>query len=156
VLGTVFVLALAQAAAANDVCAGRATLIVVQTKPHLLYLCEGGRTVTRMKVALGSGGLDKRRQGDAKVPLGGYSLAAPVASRQFHTFILIGYPTPAQRRAGFTGSAVGVHGPARGYAGALSTSVDWTLGCIAVGTDGEIDEIAAWVKARRVNRIEIQ
>jgi hypothetical protein len=38
----------------------------------------------------------------------------------------------------------------------VNTSTDWTLGCIAVGSDAEIDAIAAWVNGRRVKRIIIR
>lgn len=103
--------------------------------------------------------MGKTRQGDAKVPLGEYRLGRPRASSEFHTFIPVGYPTAAQRRRGYTGSAIGVHGPARGWAklpAALNTATDWTLGCVAVGSDGQIRELAAWVDRRRARRIVIR
>jgi hypothetical protein len=140
-------------------CPERGAAIVVETGQHRLWTCEDGRAAGEYAVALGSGGVGKTRQGDAKVPLGEYSLSPPRGSSQFHQFILIGYPTPTQRRSGYTGSAVGVHGPARGsekLSASLNTSVDWTLGCIAVGSDDEIDRIAAWVNRRGVRRIVIR
>ncbi len=109
-----------------------------------------------LPVALGSGGIDKRKQGDAKLPLGEYGLGEPRPSRKFHTFIPVGYPTAAQVRQGYTGGDVGVHGPPRLAHGPLTTAIDWTLGCVAVGTDDEIDRIARWVRTKKVNRVVIK
>ena len=151
------VLGAATTATAAGPCPAQGALVVVDTGPHKLWTCEGGRAAAEYRVALGSGGVGKRRQGDAKVPLGDYTLGPPRGSSQFHTFIPVGYPTADQRRRGFTGSAVGVHGPARGWGeklpSAAITAMDWTLGCIAVGSDEEIDRIAAWMRARKVSRI---
>jgi murein L,D-transpeptidase YafK len=146
-------------AALPSPCADVQSAVLVQAQAHALTLCEDGRAKERFRVALGTGGVGKRRQGDAKVPLGEYPLEPPRASTLFGTFILIGYPTPAQRRAGFTGSAVGVHGPLRTTlreSSESNTSYDWTLGCIAVGSDLEIGRIAAWVRERHVTRIVIR
>jgi murein L,D-transpeptidase YafK len=96
---------------------------------------------------------------DAKVPLGDYALGTARASSQFHKFIPVGYPTAEQRRRGYTGSAIGVHGPARDWEkmpASVNTSTDWTLGCIAVGSDEEIRRIVDWVNGNRVNRIVIR
>lgn len=56
-----------------------------------------------------------------------------------------GYPTRDQEARGFTGNAIGIHGLVRWSrrAGSGNTAVDWTLGCVAVGSDAEIDAIAA-------------
>ena len=57
---------------------------------------------------------------------------------------------------GAAGPAIGVHGPIRGYTGPVSTKIDWTLGCIAVGTDAEIARVAEWVRASKARRIIIR
>ena len=140
-------------------CPASGAAVVVDTGQHRLWTCEDGRATGEYAVALGSGGVGKTRQGDAKVPLGEYALGAPRGSSQFHKFIPVGYPTAEQRRRGHTGSAIGVHGPSRGgekLPASLNTSTDWTLGCIAVGSDAEIDAIAAWVNGKRVRRIVIR
>jgi murein L,D-transpeptidase YafK len=140
-------------------CDGRGTAVFVDTRQRRLWQCEASRAVAEFEVALGTGGVDKRRQGDAKVPLGEYALGVPRGSASFHTFIPVGYPTPAQRRQGYTGGDVGVHGPQRGFerlSSTVNTSIDWTLGCIAVGSDDEIDRIARWVRTQRVLRIVIE
>jgi len=142
--------------AADTPCAGRGTTLYVNAARRGIWLCEDGASKGVMRVALGQGGLDKHVQGDAKVPLGEYSLAQAAPSGDFHLLLLVGYPTAQQRKDGYTGDAIGVHGPLRGFSGPSSTDRDWTLGCIAVGTDGEIERIASWVKAKNVRRIVIE
>ncbi|MBX7187845.1 MAG: L,D-transpeptidase family protein [Vicinamibacteria bacterium] len=144
------------AAAALEPCDGKGTAVLVRTADRVLSLCEANRTKETMRVALGTGGVDKKREGDAKVPLGEYTLARARASKDYHLFLHVGYPTVKQRRAGLTGSAVGVHGPPRGFNHPSSTNTDWTLGCIAVGTDAEIERLAAWTNERKVRRIIIE
>lgn len=137
-------------------CSGKGTVIFVDATERRLWLCQSGSPVESMPVALGRGGLDKRWEGDGKVPLGAYALAAPRASKAFHLFIPVGYPTSSQRRQGLSGGAIGVHGPSRAHSGPLSTGMDWTLGCIAVGTDAEIERVARWVKESKARRIIIE
>lgn len=136
-------------------CADKGTALFVDATERTLWLCEEGKAVEALPVALGKGGLDKRVKGDARVPLGEYPLGSPVPSKSFHLFIPVGYPTASQRRKGFSGSAIGVHGPLRGYAGPISTTIDWTLGCIAVGTDAEIARVAGWIERTKARRIII-
>jgi len=136
-------------------CADKGTALYVDPTERMLWLCESGTAIEAIPVALGKGGLDKRVEGDAKVPLGEYPLGSPRSSKAFHLFIPVGYPTPGQRRGGFTGGAIGVHGPPRAYGGPASTTIDWTLGCIAVGTDAEIGRVAAWLRATKARRIII-
>lgn len=136
-------------------CVGKGTVLYVDAAERTLWLCESGQAVEAIPVALGRGGLDKRVEGDAKVPLGEYPLGSPRPSQSYHLFIPVGYPTPSQRRNGFSGSAIGVHGPPRAYGGPASTASDWTLGCIAVGTDDEIARVADWLKTTRARRIII-
>jgi murein L,D-transpeptidase YafK len=137
-------------------CAGKGTALYVNATERMLWLCEAGSAVEAMPVALGKGGVDKRVEGDAKVPLGEYRLGSPRPSKSYYKFIPVGYPTPTQRRRGLSGGAIGVHGPPRAYAGPESTWIDWTLGCIAVGTDEELDRVADWVRTTRVRRIIIE
>ncbi|HSI04824.1 MAG: murein L,D-transpeptidase family protein [Myxococcota bacterium] len=139
-------------------CRSQTTEIVVDTAAHHMVLCDKGEQKAEYKVALGSGGIGKEREGDAKTPLGVYPLHQGRPSSSFHTFILLGYPTKEQRAKGMTGSAVGVHGPARGYEqlGELNVATDWTLGCIAVSSDEQIDFIAAWMKKARCTRIRLE
>ena len=135
------------------------TAIVVDTSAHRLHLCRDGARAHSFVVALGMSGVDKRRVGDNRTPLGSYPLGMPRASRWFHRFIPVAYPTAAQQRAGFSGSAIGIHGPPRGLETAARLAMlvasDWTAGCIAVATDDEIERIVAWVDARQVRTVRL-
>lgn len=123
-----------------------------------MALCESGQPVREVSVAIGGGGVDKRREGDRKTPLGRYALGKPRDSAKFHKFIAVGYPTPAQRAGGRTGGDIGIHGPSRRYQwlGAVRNWVDWTAGCIAVTSDEVIDQITSWVLARHASVVVIQ
>jgi murein L,D-transpeptidase YafK len=137
-------------------CLPRETGVVVRVRDHALDLCQEGRRVASHRVALGFGGLGKRQEGDGKTPLGLYPQGAPRASQNYGTFVPVGYPTPAQQKLGFTGGAVGIHGPPRGASGALATAVDWTAGCIAVGTDAEIQAISTWIRGQRARTVRLE
>jgi hypothetical protein len=121
--------------------------VVVVTADRALWLCEAGHGGARFRVAIGSGGVDKRSTGDRRTPLGTYPLGAPRPSSRFGTFIPVGYPTEEQKKLGFTGSDIGIHGPDRRlrWAGAINAWYDWTAGCIAVATDDEIGQVARFV-----------
>jgi L,D-peptidoglycan transpeptidase YkuD (ErfK/YbiS/YcfS/YnhG family) len=141
------------------VCRAGESAVVVDTGAHRLHLCWRGEIERSFAVFLGIDGVDKRREGDNRTPLGTYPLGAPRASQSFHTFVPVAYPTPAQARMGFTGGAIGIHGPPRGAAGLSRlmelVRLDWTAGCIAVATDQEIDEIAAWLRRREVKEVRL-
>jgi murein L,D-transpeptidase YafK len=119
---------------------------------------RGSALVRSFEAAVGSGGTGKQAEGDKKTPLGRYSLGSPRASKEFGIFIPIGYPTAEQRRRGARGGSVGIHGPKRrfAWAGRANVWLNWTRGCIAVATDAEIQEIAAWVKKQHAKVIEIE
>lgn len=144
--------------ASVDPCRGRGTVLLVRADAHRLDVCVEGTSTIRHRVALGRRGVDKRREGDERTPLGTYAIGSPRRSSDFHRFIPVRYPTAAQRREGYTGSAIGVHGPARrsAWLGRATTWVDWTAGCIAVGSDESIDDVAARVRRRRITSIVIE
>jgi hypothetical protein len=128
-------------------CPARGAVIAVFSRTHELYLCRDGELSGRILVALGRGGIGKRRRGDRRTPLGSYALGRPRPSRSFRTFIPILYPTSEQMARGFTGGGLGIHGPPRGWRDpAAATAFDWTRGCIATGTDAEIERIARFVR----------
>lgn len=126
--------------------------VLVQLKAHRLWLCDGTEEPRKFPVAIGSGGIGKQREGDGRSPVGTYPLGEPRPSAKFGTFIPVGYPTAEERRAGLTGSDIGIHGPPRSLflLGIFSTWVDWTAGCVAVSSQKEIQEIASWVKKQPV------
>jgi len=134
--------------ASEDPCSRYDTAVVVDVHARSLRLCELGATQAHYPVALGRGGTAKRTRGDRKTPLGSYALGEPRLSDRFGVFIPISYPTAAQRRRGFTGGEIGIHGPQRRFewAGSWNTYVDWTDGCIALGTLDEAMEVATFVR----------
>jgi murein L,D-transpeptidase YafK len=135
------------------------TAVVIDTRAHEMHLCNAGTIDRTFAVALGMRGVGKQRQGDLRTPLGRYGLGPPRASRSFHIFVPVQYPTPAQARMGFTGSAIGIHGPPRGWSTlaelAMLVSRDWTAGCIAVTTAADIETVAAWVRNREVKHVRL-
>ncbi len=140
-------------AEATASCPGQRPIIHIDTRAHRLHLCEKGRPIASYRVAIGSAGTPKRKQGDKKTPIGRYGLGKLRPSARYRTFIPVEYPTAEQSAQGYTGSLIGIHGPKRvlAWAGRWSTYVDWTQGCIAVGSDDEIDAIASWLgKAKPV------
>jgi murein L,D-transpeptidase YafK len=149
-------------AEALNPCEGITNELRVDTALHVLRLCEDGRVAIEYPVSLGRGGVGKRKEGDRRTPLGRYSLAAPRPSSSFGTFVLLGYPTAQQRKSGFTGGDVGLHGPpgprlesAQPTTTLLRARSDWTDGCIALDSHREIEAIASWIKRKRARWIEI-
>lgn len=130
-------------------CPREGDVVTVITGKRELWLCRQGTSVAKFHVALGRGGLDKRRRGDRRTPLGTYSFGEPRESSRFGVFIPIGYPTADQVAQGFTGSNVGIHGPPRDFVAVTYPVIsdDWTEGCIATGLDAEIAYIAEFVRA---------
>lgn len=80
--------------------------------------------------------------------MGRYPLAPARASSRFHLFLPVAYPSPEQRGRMYTGSNIGIHGPHVAFAwlGHATVWLNWTEGCIAVATQGEIEQIARWVR----------
>ena len=145
-------------ARAAGACTAADARIVVETGAHRLALCDRDREVSAFSVRLGRGGVGKTAEGDGKTPLGIYPLGEPRKSDRYGTFIPIGDPTPEQRRRGFTGGDVGVHGPHRWvrWLGSLVNSFDSSNGCVGLATDGEMATIAAWVRAAHAATIELR
>lgn len=151
-------LLLAGSPAPSGPCTARGTSVVVRTTEHRLYACQDGGPVHDFGVRLGRKGTGKTRQGDGKTPLGTYSLGSPRASRSYGLFVPIGYPTAGQRRQGYTGSAVGIHGPLRSVRW-LKGAVNWfdtSDGCVGLATDDEMKVLAAWLRARRPARVILE
>lgn len=125
--------------------------VAVFTLKREIWLCRHGSEVGRIPVALGRGGNGKLRTGDHRTPLGIYTFGAPRASKLYGTFIPFDYPTREQAATGHSGSAVGIHGPPRGQAEPEypTTAFDWTTGCVATGTDSDVETIAEFVRRYR-------
>ncbi|MEK7355696.1 MAG: L,D-transpeptidase family protein [Bdellovibrionota bacterium] len=142
----------------NDPCVGKGTSLYVSSTFRTLFICENGVAVDNYDVSLGKSGIGKTTKDDNKTPIGTYSLGSPRESEKFGLFIPVGYPTKAQREQGFTGEAIGIHGPARQFRciGFLNVVFDWTAGCMAVADDGFIMRIARWVDAHPKAKITIR
>src|SRR5262245_22054744 len=96
-------------------CAPSEPAVVVDARRQQIPLLHAGKAESTFAVARGTRGVGKQREGDSKTPLGHYGLGPPRASKNFHIVVPVGYPTTAQARVGFTGGAIGIHGPPRGY-----------------------------------------
>lgn len=147
-----------RSARAAGSCGAPDARIVVDTAAHRLALCDRDKETATFGVRIGSGGVGKSREGDDKTPLGVYPLGAPRSSQQYGTFIPIGYPTPEQKKRGFTGGSIGVHGPDRRvrWMGSLVNTFDSTSGCVGLASDAEMQKIAAWVRASSARTIELR
>jgi murein L,D-transpeptidase YafK len=152
--GTDVALAAEQAAP----CSGRGTLVLVLTGEHKLYACHKDAAALSYDVRFGHKGVGKKSTGDGKTPLGSYPLASPRPSQRYGTFIPIGYPTPEQRRQGYTGGAVGIHGPIRHlkWIGGPLNWFDTTDGCIGLARDEEMQALAKWVRTRKTRKIVLE
>lgn len=139
-------------------CAGIQKAVVIDAEREHMWLCQSGSSYKDYSVAIGSSGAGKREEGDDKSPLGRYTLGTPRPSGEgFHTFIPINFPREDQKKQGFTGGRIGIHGPPENWRWlrAATTWVNWTRGCIAVGTVGEIIEVADWVRNNQVTDVII-
>lgn len=141
-----------------DCPATKGAMLVVETKKHTLGLCGSGQPVKSFGVRIGKKGTGKTREGDEKTPLGRYALGGPIPSTTFGLFVPIGYPTTEQRRLGYTGSAVGVHGPHRSvrFLGRWVNALDTTDGCVGLATDAEMKEVADFITEHAVHEISIR
>jgi murein L,D-transpeptidase YafK len=141
----------------DNPCQDLGTSIVVLTDDHRLWLCDDGSPTKSFKVSLGTGGVGKHTAGDSRTPLGSYRLGQPNRSTQYYLAIAVGYPTAEQARQGFTGKGIAIHGPLRLHrkANGPQTKLDWTRGCIALGTDMAIAIVANWVKEKRPKQVHI-
>jgi murein L,D-transpeptidase YafK len=127
---------------------------------------EDGAVVRSFRIGLGGAPVgDKERQGDSKTPEGELYVGWKLEQSRFHRFLGLSYPMPAHAERGQKaklidaktaeairqavakkrpppqntrlGGDVGIHGG--------GSSVDWTLGCVAV-TDEEIEWLFARVR----------
>lgn len=130
--------------------------VVVDTAARTLHLCRAGRPDASFPVALGRNGVGKTSEGDGRTPVGTYRLApARPSVAGLYRFLHIGFPTPAQRKAGLTGSAIGVHGPPRRseQLGLDFARLGVTDGCVALSRDAQVDVVAEWVDTWGVSEI---
>lgn len=124
--------------------------VVVDTRTRQLFLCQKGMPAEVYRVNLGQGGVGKKKQGDQKTPLGVYSLQLPRKSNSgFTWFVPVGYPTSEQKKNGYTGGSIGIHGPP-----------DWIPSLVVkaafmVATREEIEAIRRWLLTNKATQILI-
>jgi murein L,D-transpeptidase YafK len=129
--------------------------VVVLAEAHVMVLCNRRKEEHRHDIRIASGGVGKKEKGDEKLPLGLYPLGMPRKSTKFGTFVPIGYPTPAQRKEGYTGDAVGIHGPHRKvkWLGGVNNWFDTTDGCVGVADDDTMADITKWIRKNKPKTI---
>lgn len=133
----------------KDVCVGRTREILYLASIDSLIGCLSQKVEWANRAMIGSNGLGKRKTGDRKTPVGTYWLGYPRKSLQFGIFIPVGYPNKSDIARGYTGSAIGIHGPIRPFMclPAKSIEKDWTAGCLAFARDTQIIDVSNWVLA---------
>ncbi|MCG5052510.1 MAG: L,D-transpeptidase family protein [Myxococcales bacterium] len=133
--------------------------LLVLLEQHQLLQCQNGKQEgPAFSVRIGASGYGKRKSGDRKTPVGEYSLGPIRRSKPYGWFIPIGYPTPMQRQLGYTGGAVGVHGPDRRvrWLGGAVNWFDTTDGCVGLAHDEDVQRIGAWAKASQAKVIRLE
>ncbi len=128
----------------------QAHAIVVDASRSRVYVYENERGQPRLVAnyysTLGKQGIDKRREGDQKTPLGVYHVTSSIPGAKLPDLygwgaFPINYPSDWDRRAGKTGHGIWLHGvPSENYARAPRASD----GCIALAND-EMAELAKLV-----------
>lgn len=133
----------------KDVCKGRTKEIVYLASIDSLVGCLSQKVEWANRTMIGAKGLGKQKMGDRKTPVGTYWLGYPRKSLQFGIFIPVGYPNKSDISRGFTGKAIGIHGPTRPLMCLPTKSMerDWTAGCLAFARDTQIIDVSNWVLA---------
>lgn len=133
--------------AIEPLCGNRDKVIVYSPKHETLVACTAGQIAWTAKAAIGSNGLGKKKEGDRKTPAGTYWLGYPRKSNLFGIFIPVGYPNKEELKLGYTGYAIGIHGPMRIFTCLPKKGLEknWTAGCLAVARDEQILNISNWV-----------
>lgn len=130
--------------------------IEYDSKNNQLSICVKNKSIQSFRASHGSMGIGKNKKGDRKTPVGLYTIQKPrKSSSVWRTFIYIDYPTKAQKKKGFTGSAVGLHGPYKFFP-YLNDRVNFGAGCIVVSKNNDIDAIEKHVLSLDINHIYIK
>lgn len=138
-------------------CFDRDKTILYSPKAQALIACLKNQVDWTAKAAIGSKGLGKRKEGDRKTPVGVYWLGYPRSSPLYGIFIPVGYPNKVEIRLGYTGSAIGIHGPIRPFTCLPHKALEknWTAGCLAVARDEQILNIANWLLENWPVKLEV-
>lgn len=160
VLAAALVAVASRAAQAENRCGqNQKPHVLVALEDHELLLCHNGKQEgPAFAIRIGSSGFGKRKEGDRKTPAGEYELGRIRKSKKYGWFIPIGYPTAEQKKQGYTGGAVGIHGPDRRvrWLGRATNWFDTTDGCVGLARDEEVERIGAWMKRTGTSRVRLE
>jgi len=148
--------------------------LLLSHSQHTLYVKKGRFIVKSYKVALGSGGGGKIREGDSRTPVGQYRITEVRNSDRFHLFMRLNYPNIKDAKRALTeklitredyravldahifgrqppqnlilGGAIGIHGIGDETQEKVNIhqNIDWTEGCIALRND-EVEDLSRYV-----------
>jgi murein L,D-transpeptidase YafK len=151
--------------------------ISIYKKERELILKANDKEIEKYNISLGRHPLNHKAQsGDGRTPVGEYSIVTRNYRSNYHLFLGIDYPKPADAKRGLDagiidektyneflrnyeegnisemwgtelGGAIGIHGT-----GNVQAAGDWTEGCIAV-SNAEIEELWAVAKIGTTVRI---
>lgn len=120
--------------------------IVVNKSGKRLLLMDGQKIIKSYLVALGKNKGPKTKQGDKKTPEGTYKNCFLKRPTTFHKAIYITYPNPEDRKKGYSGGDVEIHGlphldyGMERYFGYWIILFGWSEGCVML-TNQDMDEI---------------
>lgn len=130
--------------------------VLVRKGERILQLLQKGAVYREYRISLGDQPLGhKLREGDERTPEGNYVLDWRNPNSSFHKSLHVSYPNEldraiAQAHGASAGGMIMIHGlpnwltsPQRA---AAYRNRDWTNGCIAVGSNEEMEEIWALVR----------
>lgn len=142
----------------EGLCEKRDKMIIYTPTHSTLVACSAGRVAWTAKAAIGSKGLGKKKEGDRKTPVGTYWLGYPRKSNLYGIFIPVGYPNKEELKLGYTGNAIGIHGPMRIFTCLPKKGLEknWTAGCLAVARDEQILNISNWVLENWPVQLEVR
>ncbi len=129
-------------------------IIIIDASKRTMEICLDGIVIKRFPISTGKNGIEKKRKGDNKTPLGLYSLGEPRPSERFGFFIPLDYPSIEQLLKGYSGDSIGIHGPRRNSKNLHI--IDWTEGCISTESDNDIIEIMKYIKQLRIDYVLIR
>ena len=148
--------------------------MLIDTGNDRLSVLEDGKLLLQLdQVAIGRFGTTAaKRLGDGKTPIGKYQVGWFKRDSQFHQFIGINYPSPADAKRGLSsgiidqkayqsimtahrqhevppqntklGGFLGIHGLGQADL-TVHKRYNWTRGCIAI-TNEQLDELLPWIK----------
>ena len=137
--------------------------VLIKKSDRKLYLINNNDIIKEYNIDLGFNPTGhKQKEGDGRTPEGKYKISGRNPNSKYHLSLRISYPNSkdkknAEKLGTNPGGDIMIHGlpniiTAIGFRKKLKK--DWTLGCIAVQTNKEIQEI--WDLVKDNTNVEIQ